>query len=171
MAPSEERPIPPMPKRPPPRGQSVPPCPTLGAELRRHTRVAAKSVVERSRRSKSKSRGAELCRPTPPRLVYRAMRGDKTDLVVPRSFRGTTVRTLQEDMAILALRAVNEGCADKSPFLHASWDYWVARKWLMKGRENGQHPGNYMVSIDLDHFESSRVVDLSSKDKMQAWLG
>ena len=41
----------------------------------------------------------------------------------------------------------------------------------MRGRMLGRDPGNYMVSIGLDHFDSSRVIDFSSVDAMRAWLG
>jgi len=99
------------------------------------------------------------------------MRGDKTDLVAPIAFQGSSIKALAADMPLLALRAVESGCSHKSPFLHASWDYWIARKWLERGRVRTRDTNNYLVSIGLDHFDPSRVIDFSSVDAMRAWLG
>ena len=110
---------------------------------------------------------------------YRAMRPDMDDFVwkLDRS-----IHSLPEDsrrMRELALRAVEHGSTERSPFLHASWRKDQAHRWHLLAQQRGESQAHQiLVQIDIwgwykyclssndELLHKECIIDLSS-DKAQ----
>ena len=98
------------------------------------------------------------------------MRGDQTD-------RNRPWLANTGDIQFTALQAIHKGSKGyyTSPFLHASLSRDDAVGWLNRAREGygpvPKDPDAYLVKIDLANIPKERVIDLSSREKQQQFLG
>ena len=86
------------------------------------------------------------------KYLYRAMREDSSEFshVPPPTATGPA-------LAKIALRAIKEGSTERSPFLHFSSDFLLARKWFTKGKTLRQETQNYMCRVDITALETFRL--------------
>ena len=89
----------------------------------------------------------------PRKKCYRAIRTDMDDFVYMYS---KNVHSLTEhcfEMRELVLRAVAHGSAERSPFLHASWDRHLAHRWhqlAQRAQSRGEKEAQQiLVEIDI----------------------
>ena len=69
-----------------------------------------------------------------------------------------------ERFAHVVLMAIGHGSSLTSPFLHASRDIQVARKWYKLGRER-RRDQNYLVRIRRSKLPAGVELDLSTEEK------
>ena len=72
-----------------------------------------------------------------------------------------------ERFAHVVLMAIGHGSSLTSPFLHASRDIQVARKWYKLGRER-RRDENYLVRIRRSALPENAVVDMSTKHRQDS---